>query len=419
MAVKLLDYQRDALFKMHNGCILNGGVGSGKSITSLAYFFNIVCGGQCEKPFRDMQHPLDLYIITTARKRDELDWEKELLPFYLSSTHPDKTQKIQVTVDSWNNIKKYIGVTTSFFIFDEQRVVGKGEWVKDFLRITRFNKWILLSATPGDTWTDYIPVFIANGYFKSRSEFNREHVVFNPYVKFPVVQRYLGVNSLVRLRNMTLIDMDYRNNHIPHHEWMECEYDKELYDMVVRERKNPFKLDKDGKAQPIINASEYCYTLRKIVNRDVSRLSSLENVMNDHKKCIVFYNHDYELGILRNYCIENEIPFTEWNGHLHEEVPTSESWLYLVQYAAGAEGWNCIQTDTIIFYSLNYSYKTMVQSCGRIDRMNSPFTNLYYYHFYSSAKIDIAIRRANNYKKNFNEGRFLYGKIKNGSMQDK
>lgn len=411
MPVKLKDYQRDALAKMHNGCILNGGVGSGKSITSIAYYFNVVGQGQCERPFHSMRHPLNLYIITTARKRDEKDWEKELLPFLLLPACSEKDSGVKVTIDSWNNIKKYISVTTSFFIFDEQRVVGKGQWVKSFLKITRNNKWILLSATPGDSWTDYVPVFIANGYFKTRTEFERAHVVYNPYVKFPVVQRYLGVNTLVRLRNMTLVDMDYKNYRVPHHFEIKCEYDKMLYDAIVETRKNPYKRDDKGRLLPIVNASEYCYTLRKVVNSANSRLVELDRIYTERKKCIVFYNFDYELDKIKQFCTDNDIIFTEWNGHIHEELPDSEMWLYLVQYTAGAEGWNCITTDTIIFYSMNYSYKTMTQSCGRIDRLNSPFLDLYYYHLMSDAKIDIAIRRANSYKKNFNEGKFLYGKI--------
>lgn len=39
MAIQLYDYQREALGRMKNGCILCGGVGSGKSRTGLAYYY--------------------------------------------------------------------------------------------------------------------------------------------------------------------------------------------------------------------------------------------------------------------------------------------------------------------------------------------------------------------------------------------
>ena len=73
--------------------------------------------------------PKDLYIITTAKKRDTLEWEGELSPFLLS-TNPDvNLYQNKVVIDSWNNISKYKDITDAFFIFDEQRVVGSGTWV--------------------------------------------------------------------------------------------------------------------------------------------------------------------------------------------------------------------------------------------------------------------------------------------------
>jgi superfamily II DNA or RNA helicase len=139
----------------------------------------------------------------------------------------------------------------------------------------------------------------------------------------------------------------------------------------------------------------------------VSRIEKIHELLQEHPKAIIFYNYDYELEILRKYCEDTKYGYAEWNGHKHEEVPIGDKWLYLVQYRAGAEGWNCITTDTIIFYSLTYSYKDSVQAAGRIDRMNTPFVDLNYFYLISSSKIDLAISKCLRGKKNFNEKSFI------------
>lgn len=394
--VELQQHQREAVNKLHNGNILCGGVGTGKSLTAISYYITKVCGGRINSPdqvpYITLERDVDLYIITTARKRDTKDWEKELCPFALD---------VNVTIDSWNNIHKYEQVSNAFFIFDEQRVVGKGAWVKSFLRITKNNQWILLSATPGDNWEDYIPVFIANGFYKNRTEFLNRHAIYNQFTNFPKIDRFVETKRLERLRSQILVLMHYERKTHPHKDYILAEYDRKQFKSLFKYRWNIFE-DK-----PIENASELCYLLRRVANADPSRLDRLTELLIKHKKAIIFYNFDYELEILRNYCTENEIIFAEWNGHKHEPIPNENKWLYLVQYTAGAEGWNCITSDTIIFFSLNYSYKLMIQAAGRIDRMNTPYTDLYYYYILSSSPIDLAIRKALQNKKNFNERAFL------------
>lgn len=410
MARFLYDYQEDALERLQNGSILCGGVGSGKSRTSLAYYFCKECGGQLDGKdqgfdgnYVPMTNPKNLYIITTARKRDTKEWEDELLPFLISTTSENNIYfpEARVFIDSWNNIKKYVGVSNSFFIFDEQRVIGYGEWTKAFLKITAKNHWILLSATPGDTWTDYIPVFIANGFYKNKTEFIRRHVIYSRYSKYPKVDRYLEERRLLRLREKILVKMDYTRPTVAHHQTIEVSYDRALYKKIMASRWNIYE------NSPAVNASELCYVARRAINSDESRVRIILSLTQEHPKVIIFYNYDYELEILRSIPYGEDVVVSEWNGHKHEPIPFSKKWVYLVNYKAGAEGWNCIETDTIIFYSLSYSYKEMVQSAGRIDRLNTPFTDLYYYRLRSSAPLDLAISRALRKKKNFNESRFF------------
>ena len=406
MSVKLFDYQIEAVKKMKNGCILCGGVGSGKSLTALSYYYlqnggdpNSLIGGDYI-PMDDP--PKDLYIITTARKRDTLEWEGELSPFLLS-IHPETNlyHNHKVIVDSWNNIGKYVDVTDAFFIFDEQRVIGSGAWVKSFLKIVKNNDWILLSATPGDTWQDYIPVFIANGFYKNRTEFTREHIIYSRFTKFPKIDRYINTGRLLKLRRSILVNMDFKRETISHHEDVYVSYSVEQYKNVSRTRWDPYK------NEPIMNAGGLCYIWRKIVNSDQSRQVAVLEIFERHPRVIIFYNFDYELEILRNLGYGPKVKVAEWNGHKHEPIPNSKSWVYLVQYTAGCEGWNCIKTDTIIFYSQNYSYKVMVQAAGRTDRLNTPYTDLYYYHLKSRSGIDLGISRALKEKKNFNETKFV------------
>jgi hypothetical protein len=400
--VQLYDYQLEAVQKMRLGCILCGGVGSGKSRTGLAFYYQMFDGKLNTEEYVPMVEPEDLYIITTARKRDTGEWDEELAPFFMSTDESLDLYNHKVVIDSWNNIGKYIGVKRAFFIFDEQRVVGNGSWVKDFLRITRENDWILLSATPGDCWTDYIPVFIANGFYRNRTQFNNEHVVYSRFSKYPKIDRYLNTGRLIRLRERILVDMDFERKTIPHHENIYVEFDQRKYKDICMSRWNPWE------GRPIETASEFCSSLRRVVNADESRQQEVLDICMTRPRVIIFYNFDYELDILLHLPYDNGVEVAQWNGHKHQPIPDTDKWVYLVQYNAGAEGWNCIKTDTIIFYSQNYSYKVMEQASGRIDRLNTPFKDLWFYHLKSRSGIDVAISRALMQKKQFNERKF-YG----------
>lgn len=398
--IELRPEQQEALFKLRTGSVLVGGVGSGKSITALAYFVNNVCRGNY-KTLAPPLHPKNLYIITTALKRDTLEWDEECCKVGLSSDPNLSVGHIVVSIDSWNNIRKYEDVVDAFFIFDEQRVVGSGAWVKTFLKIASKNDWILLSATPGDTWSDYIPIFIANGFYKNRTQFLRRHAIFDRFAKYPKINRYIETDRLQRLRRQILVQMDVQRHTVRHIINIPVSYQKDTYDVAYKQRWNS-ELD-----EPIKDAGQLCHILRKIVNTDDSRLDILVSLCKQHDRVIVFYNLDCELEKLRSLIDSDKLSsgtiVAEWNGHKHEPIPETDKWVYLVQYTAGAEGWNCTKTDTVIFYSLNYSYKIMEQASGRIDRINTPYTDLYYYRFVSSSSIDLAILSSLKNKKNFNE----------------
>lgn len=397
----LYDYQMDAVKKMFNGCILNGGVGSGKSRTGLFYYFKENGGWIENQEYTPMKNPQDLYIISTAMKRDKKEWEGEL-SYYRMSPDPElNLYKNKIVIDSWNNIKKYVDVKNAFFIFDEDRVTGSGAWVRAFYKIAKANNWIILSATSGDCWLDYVAVFVANGFYKNKTEFLRSHVQYARYSKYPKIERYYDTGRLIRLRNKILIDMNFARQTIPHHEDVYCSYDISKYRDTNKNRWDPYK------DQPIEQPSGLCYVLRRIVNSDESRQVALLELAEDHPRMIVFYNFDYERDILLNIHYGDDVQIAEWSGHAHEPIPDSEKWVYLVQYTAGCEGWNSITTDTIVFYSQNYSYKVMTQAAGRIDRLNSPFIHLHYYHLKSRSGIDLAISRALSEKKKFNESKYV------------
>lgn len=386
--------QKESMNRMKSGSILVGGTGSGKSRTALMYFFNRECGGTVE--FKEKEALLysldehkDLYIITTAAKRDKKEWEKEMIPFLL-----------EAKIDSWNNIAKYVDVENSFFIFDEQRVVGSGTWSKSFLKIAKKNRWIMLSATPGDTWSDYIPVFIANGFYKNRTEFYTRHVVWNQHTTYPKIDRYLDEDHLRELKKKILVDMKVQKETKKHSIIFKPDYDKKTYDEV---RKNRWNIYDDS---PIENASQYVSVLRKIINSDPSRCDQIEQYIREHHKVIIFYNFNYERDLLLEMCKKMEVEVAEWNGHNHESIPNTVEWVYLVQYAAGSEGWECTETDTIIFYSLSYSYRMTIQAAGRIDRRNTKFTDLYYYYLISESPLDGSIQQSLKKKRDFNAHKY-------------
>lgn len=392
--MELKPHQKKALAELDNGKILWGGVGSGKSQVAVAYYM-------------EMERPRPIVVITTAKKRDSLDWDKEFA-HYAISQYADTTLS-SLVVDSWNNIDKYSGYQNYFFIFDEQRLVGSGKWVRSFLKIAKNNRWILLSATPGDTWMDYIAVFIANGFYKNRTEFKREHVVYAPYVKFPKVARYLNTSRLNKLRNRILVHMPYEKTTVRHPKTRWVEHNEELLQSVIKNRWHIYL------NRPVRDISELFALMRRIVNTDPSRLRELRELLSMHPKLVVFYNFNYELERLRG--LEDVTEVAEWNGHKHEQIPETDSWVYLVQYVAGSEGWNCIETDTIVFYSLTYSYKNWEQAHGRIDRLNTPFTDLWYYIFRSKSIVDNAVWRSLKAKQNFNVAKFPIEALKNDSFK--
>lgn len=389
--VTLREHQKDALRKLHNGCVLFGGTGSGKGYTALHYYVQ-------------NESPKNLYVITTARKRDDRDWEHEAesLKIFPRAKY---TQHGTITVDSWNNIGKYLDVEDAFFIFDEQRAVGRGKWAKTFVKIAKKNHWILLSATPGDTWSDYVPLFVANGFFKNRTEFQRSHVIFKPYLKYPVIDRYINERKLELLRNRILVEMPYVSTSDRVLEWVEVSHNEELMKLIMEKRWNPFE------DVPIRDAGEMFRLMRQLVNTSPSRIAFLRKVVKAHKRVIVYYNFDYELELLRLMKLPKisgqAVPILEYNGHKKQELPNDGPVVYLVQYLSGSEAWNCNTVDAMVFYSLTYSWKNFHQAHGRIDRLDGLFDRLYYYYLVSNSKIDDRIRASLDAKKDFNELEFI------------
>lgn len=401
MTLELGDHQIRAVEEMHNGCVLKGGVGTGKSRAALFYFFTRIAGGVVRTngvgTYQAATRPLDLYIITTAKKRDSLEWQGELIPFGLAGDGSSVMGDISTTIDSWNNIDAYKDVKDAFFIFDEQRLVGSGAWVKAFNQISKHNLWIVLSATPGDTWMDFIPIFVANGYYKNRTQFIARHVVYNNHTQFPKIDHYLETPLLESLRHRVLVEMPFYKHTTRHIQDLIVDYDQERYDRVVKDRWNVYE------DRPIKDIQELFSVMRRVVNTDTDRYAAVMKLMEKHPRLIIFYNFNYELEMLKVLGVSTMSHYAQWNGHKHEEIPDTEKWLYFVQYTAGAEGWNCISTDTVVFWSLNYSYKKNEQAKGRIDRINTPFRDLYYYVLRSASTIDHAISKAIAQKKSFNE----------------
>lgn len=397
----LFDYQLDAVNRLESGKILYGTVGSGKSRTALFWYFK-ECGGWINKDkYTPMKNPKDLIIITTAKKVSTKEWNGELANFLL---YPDENHKTEfgntIIINSWNQIHKYVDVEDSIFILDEQRLVSYGSWTKSFLKIAKKNKWILLSGTPGDTYMDYLPIFLANGFFRTKTEFINEHVRYSRYSKFPKIEGYYNTQRLDRLRDRVLVEMEYEHKINTNDVNVYCDYDISMYKDVMRKRWDIFK------DEPITQASSLCYVLRRVVNTDQSRQEKLLEILKEHPRAIIFYNFTYELEILRNLAYEKGTKIGEYNGEKHQDIPSGEKWVYLCQYTAASEGWSCIKTDTVIFYSQNYSYKIMVQAAGRTNRLNTPYTDLYYYHLKSRSGIDLAISKALAQKKKFNERKF-------------
>ena len=391
MNVELLPHQEEAAKKLGNGKILWGGVGVGKSYTVLEYY-------------KEKESPRDIVVITTAKKRDTLDWVRDAAKFGISKD-PESTLDGAIIIDSWNNIGKFENFSDYFFIFDEQRLVGNGAWTKSFLKIAKKNHWVMLSATPGDTWLDYAPVFIANGFYKNISEFRDQHVVYEAFNRYPKVKGYRGERMLEILRNSILVEMPYIRHTTRVLNYIDVEYDKEKFNTAFIRRWDPYE------DAPLRDITDVFRVLRKVVNTHPSRLEMIYKLMTCHDRLIIFYTFNYELEILRT--LSEDIAIAEWNGHKKEAIPNTDKWVYIVQYTSGAEGWNCTLTDAMIMYSMTYSYKNFEQCQGRIDRLNTPYDTLYYYILASNSVIDRGIKASLSKKKSFNERKFYNNLVKN------
>jgi hypothetical protein len=244
-------------------------------------------------------------------------------------------------------------------------------------------------------------MFVANGFYKNRTEFIREHVVFSRFSKFPKVERFVETRKLERLRDQILVDMPYERHTVRHEKLVLVEYDADKYRDIAKSRFNP------ETEEPFRDVAEFFAYCRKITNSDVSRMGEILRILESHPRLIIFYSFTYELEMLRQLSgILNGYPVGEWNGQKHEEIPDTDKWIYLVQYTAGAEGWNCVTTNAIAFWSLPYSWKAFHQSKGRIDRLNTKYTDLFYYILRSASPIDRAIWKTLMTKKSFNEKRY-------------
>jgi hypothetical protein len=348
--IELMEHQLDAVNNLGNGKVLWGVTGSGKSAVVLEYYMR-------------NEAPRPIIVITTAKKRDSLDWYGEAAKFGVS-VEPQFSRAGAITVDSWNNIKNYRGVVGAFFVFDEQRVVG-------------------------------------HGYYTNITDFKLQHVVYEPFTTFPKVKMYLDESRLEKLRNDVLVEMPYQAYTKRVKNYMPVSYDKDLFDQVWDKRWHVYE------DRPLKDAAERWRVGRRVVNSDQSRVEFIWDLIHKgvHDKVIVFYNFDYELEILRG--LADMFVVAEWNGHRKNLVPDEGPWIYLVQYNSGAEGWNCTTANAMVFYSMTYSYRTFIQAQGRIDRLDTPFKTLYYYVLVADCITDKAVKRALDQKKNFNERRFV------------
>lgn len=406
MTVVYRPEQIQAVRQLQNGSILAGGVGSGKTLTSLAWYLASVCnaawfkkGGSLAK--KKVKGSPTLYVITTAKKRDSLEWEEEAARLGLSTDPACSFTGSSIVVDSWNNIGKYSDREHAVFFFDEQRASGSGRWVKEFLKITKKNTWLLLSATPGDVWMDYLPVFMAHGFFRTRTEFMEDHVIFDRFAKYPKVKRYIGEAKLQRLRRSILVEMPVERHTTRERETVYCDYDRDLYKWVVKNRMDPWT------EEPLRDAGGVCRILRKVVSDNDWRSEQAKRILSSNERVIVFYNYNYELDRILAVAESLGLPTAQWNGHRHDAIPAEPRWVYICQYTSAAEGWNCTSTDTVLFWSLNYSWRVTEQCEGRIDRLNTPYSRLKYYFLESHSSIDEAVRRSLSSKKVFNERAFV------------
>jgi hypothetical protein len=399
---KVKPYQQDAVKRMKNGCILNAGVGTGKSFMGLLYYWTEVCDGvYTDDEYKPMKNPRPLLIITTPKKRDSLEWEKDMSPFLLS---PDDdanpySNDAPVRIDSWQNIKKYTNVVGYFVIFDENCLSSWGTWTKSFLKIAKKNQWILLTATSGDNWSDMAPMFIANGFFKNKTEFKEQHVIMNPFTRYPSIKGYFNQGKLIKYRKQITVTVNEPRTTIAIHKDIRCDYDKETEKIVLRGRWHPFE------DRPLRDATEMAVVMRKIAFGDISRIEKVKELHEVNPKIIIFYDYNFELDMLINMCETEGYSYAQWNGHKHEHIPDEEKWIYLVQYTSGNAAWNCTSTNCMIFFNDNYSYKKMKQAAGRIDRLNTPYHELFYYHLTSSSFIDKRIKKTLLDKSAFNDVR--------------
>lgn len=391
----LYNFQRQLLNSIEENYIIAADTGTGKTMMAIHHYLKHNTG----EP---------LLILAPPQKIKEGGWQRELdfVASHYNIEIPYDIISYGVLSKRWKEYKDW------FLVMDECHYVKNptSQRGKAAINLTKQStNFLLLSATPSSNgWGDTIAYMIMFGYYKNKTQFLKEHAVYNriDYGNGPVnvVSDYRDQEKLQKLYQSFSIKLAKED----------ClDLPPLVFEKVhfkPSKEYNIIKKDRVLGEELFDNISKLQHGLRFYANQ-ADKLKYTEMLLEGtEENVIIFYNYKQENEELKKIAKKLKKKVFEVSGS-KTNLPDKEKWTSLknsvtiVQYQAGAAGIELQYANIVIFHTPTYSYQDYEQALGRAYR-NGQTKKVTVYQYITKNTIETSIYQALAAKKDFTEELF-------------